>query len=185
MDTWNHAILSAVPGTGPRPDTDELEELLARTTSHSTLERLVADAGYDSEANHRLAREEHGIRSIIPPELGRPSPSGKPPAGKYRRQMKQRFDWKTYHRRSQVETVISMLKRNLGDWVRGMTYWSRCRELQLKAITHNIMIVYFWVFYRATLSPLRLFLICLQASTFIVCACILLAIVITTEVMIN
>ena len=68
--------------------------------------------------------------------------------------MKQRFDWKTYHRRSQVETVISMLKRNLGDWVRGMTYWSRCRELQLKAITHNIMIVYFWVFYRANLSRL-------------------------------
>ena len=42
-----------------------------------------------------------------------------------------------------------MIKRNLGDWVRGLTYWSRCRELQLKVITHNIMIAYLWVFYRA------------------------------------
>ena len=46
--------------------------------------------------------------------------------GKYRRQMKQRFDWKTYHRRSQVETVISMLTRNLGGKVKGQ----RCHKGQ-------------------------------------------------------
>ena len=28
----------------------------------------VSDAGFDSEANHRLARQELGVRSIIPPD---------------------------------------------------------------------------------------------------------------------
>ena len=148
-DASNHVILSAVPGIGPRPDVGALERLLSRLTRHPILDRMVLDAGYDSEPNHRLLREDHGVRSVIPPESGRPSPSGKLPAGKYRRLMKQRFDAKTYRQRSQVETVISMLKRNLGDWVRGVTYGSQRRELQLKAITHNILIAYRWVFYRA------------------------------------
>ena len=152
-DTSNHAVLSAVPGVGPRPDVDELEELLGHLTRHPTLDRMVLDAGYDSESNHRLLREDHGVRSIIPPESGRPSPYGNPPSGRYRRLMKQRFDWTTYHQRSQAETVIRMIKRNLGDWVRGRSYWSQCRELQLKVITHNVMILYFRVFYRAGLTP--------------------------------
>jgi hypothetical protein len=50
-----------------------------------TLPRIttaLADAGYDSEANHRYAREQRGVRSIIPAEIGRPS--SKPPTGRYR-----------------------------------------------------------------------------------------------------
>jgi hypothetical protein len=63
--------------------------------------------------------------------------------------MKQRFNWTRYHQRSQAETVFSMLKRNLGSWVRGRSYWSQCRELMLKVITHNVMILYLRVFYGA------------------------------------
>lgn len=114
---------------------------------------MAADGGYDSESNHSLLRDYCNIRSIIPPEHGRPSPTGKLPEGRYRRSMKQRFDWDQYHHRSQVETVISMLKRNLGSWVRGVTYWSQCRELFLKALTHNILICYLRVFYRALPTP--------------------------------
>jgi len=32
--------------------------------------RLLADGGYDSEANHRWWREDLGIESIIPPSQG-------------------------------------------------------------------------------------------------------------------
>jgi hypothetical protein len=148
-DTSNHAILWAAPRRGPRPDVDRLAELFEHPTPGTTIEQLVADAGYDSESNHRLLREEHGVRSIIPPQQGRPSIAGKLPKGRYRRLMKQRFNRKIYRRRSQVETVISMLKRNLGSWVRGLTYHSQCREMFLKALTHNIMILLLRVFYRA------------------------------------
>jgi len=141
-DTYTHAILAAQPTRGPTPDIHQLRDLLERLPDELRIQQLVADAGYDSEANHRLLRDELGIRSIIPPEHGRPAKNGKLPTGRYRRLMKQRFDRKTYRRRSQVETVMSMLKRNLDGCVRARSYWSQCRELLLKVLAHNVMILY-------------------------------------------
>jgi hypothetical protein len=37
-----------------------------RRTRGLPFERLVADAGYDSEANHRFCRERLGVDSLIP-----------------------------------------------------------------------------------------------------------------------
>ena len=65
--------------------------------------------------------------------------------------MKQRFDRKRYGQRWQVETVNSMVKRRLGSALRARGYWSQCREIILRAITHNVMIVIrVRVFYRAS-----------------------------------
>ena len=59
----------------------------------------------------------------------------------------------TTHQRWQVETVFSMIKRNLGSALHGRSYWSQCRELMLLAITHNIMIILpAELFYRAGLT---------------------------------
>src|SRR6185295_1870807 len=103
------------------------------------ISQITADAGYDSEPNHRAARERHGVRTIIPAKHGRPTE--KPPKGYYRRLMKTRFDRKAYRRRSQAETVMSMIKRRQGAHIRGRTYHSQCRDLRLMALTHNIMIL--------------------------------------------
>ena len=44
-------------------------------------------------------------------------------------------------------------KRRQEAHVRGVTYWSQCRDLRLKVLTHNIMIlVIVEVFYRAVLT---------------------------------
>ena len=72
--------------------------LLKEALLHIRITTALADAGYDSEANHRYAREQRGVRSIIPAEIGRPS--SKPPAGRYRRLMRQRLD-KNYAYRKQ------------------------------------------------------------------------------------
>jgi hypothetical protein len=45
-----------------------------------------------------------------------------------------------YGQRWQAETGFSMLKRRLGSYVRGHSYWSQCRDLMLLAITYNIML---------------------------------------------
>ena len=37
-----------------------------RPTPSCPFDRLVADAGYDSEANHRFCRERLGVDSLIP-----------------------------------------------------------------------------------------------------------------------
>ena len=64
--------------------------------------------------------------------------------------MQVRFDTEAYRHRTQVETVMSMIKRRQGSHVRGKTYWSQARDLRLMALTHNIMILFLLqLFYRA------------------------------------
>jgi hypothetical protein len=151
-DIHSHFILALRVGQGPRPDVDEFAPLLSEALRAVGLVRIVADAGYDSEANHRLARDEHGIRTIIPAKHGRPTT--KPASGHYRRLMQCRFDRKAYRDRVQVETVMSMIKRRQGSFVRGHSYQSQCRDLRLMALTHNIMLLLLiQVFYRATPVP--------------------------------
>jgi hypothetical protein len=46
-----------------------------------------------------------------------------------------------YGQRWQAETTNSMLKRLLGSSLRARSYWSQCRELILRALTLNTMIL--------------------------------------------
>ena len=151
----SHAVLAAVASAGPTPDIDQLDGVLAELPRSLTIEHLVADAGFDSAHNHRLLRDEHGIRSTIPPKHGRPSKDPDAlPSDYYRRLMKTRFNTKAYRKRPQIETVISMMKRNLGSALRGRSYQSRRRDLLLRAVTHNVALPYPRVFYRAILNTL-------------------------------
>jgi hypothetical protein len=151
-DTRDHFILAYNVGRGPRPDVDEFRPLVAEALRRVRLSRVVADAGYDSEANHAFARDQHRLRSMIPAKHGRPTT--KPARGRYRRLMQCRFDPQLYCERAQVETVMSMIKRRQGSYVRGRSYWSQCRDLHLIALTHNIMILLcIAVFYRASRVP--------------------------------
>jgi len=138
-----HAILAAGGSAGPTPDIDQLDGVLAELPRSIAVRHMVADAGFDSAHNHRLLRDDHGMRSTIPPEHGRPPKDPRTlPADKYRRLMKTRFNNKAYRHRAQVETVFSMLKRNLGSALRGRSHWSRCRDMLLRVITHNMMLIH-------------------------------------------
>jgi hypothetical protein len=141
VDCASHVIVGVLTGRGPRVDTDRFVPLLDATLETIQPQRVVADAGYDSEPNHRYARQRHGIRSFMPATAGRPT--HKPPTGRYRRQMKERLNkaYGGYGQRWQVETVFSMIKRRLATAVQGRSYWSQCRELWLLSITHNLMIL--------------------------------------------
>ena len=152
VDCARHLVIGAIPRRGPRVDVDRFVPLLNSTLQRVHIGTILADAGYDSEPNHRHARERWGIRSVIPATAGRPT--DKLPTGRYRRLMKRRLT-KTYchyGQRWQVETVFSMLKRRLGSAISGRSYWSQCRDLLLRVLTHNVMIRYLEVFYRAVLS---------------------------------
>jgi transposase len=76
-----------------------------------------------------------------------PATSGRPtdqlPTAKHRRRMKSQWERykKRYGQRWQVETTISMLKRLLGSALRARRHWSRCREIMLRVITLNVMIL--------------------------------------------
>ncbi len=55
--------------------------------------------------------------------------------------MTTRFDKQKYGQRWQSETVHSMIKRLLGSALRTRSYWSQCREITLRVITLNAMIL--------------------------------------------
>ena len=46
-----------------------------------------------------------------------------------------------YTSRWQVETVNSMMKRNLGSALGGKTAWSRKRDMLLKTVVHDLMVL--------------------------------------------
>jgi hypothetical protein len=138
-ETTSHFCLAARASQGPRPDFGDFRPLIVEAQARAGVKTVAADAGFDSEANHELARDELGIQSLIPAEHGRPS--AREPVGRYRRQMKRHLHESRYGQRWQVETVYSMIKRLSGEVVNARTYWRRCRLLLLKVLTHNITIL--------------------------------------------
>ena len=138
----SHHILAVRTAIGGGSDHPDFEPLLFDSWKRAKVKTAVADAGYDSEDNHRLARQDLRVRSVIPPKIGRPSK--KAPMGYYRRLMKHRFknksDAKVYGQRAQSETINSMMKRNLGDNLRSILPERRKQEMTLRAIVHNLML---------------------------------------------
>ncbi|MGE3820470.1 MAG: transposase [Isosphaeraceae bacterium] len=139
-DVVTHEVLALCVGTGPGPDVTEFVGLVDAARGRRKFERVLADAGHDSESNHRHARESLGVGTLVPATKGRPPKDGKPPTGRYRREMAESFDREAYGQRWQVETVMSMVKRRMG-W----TTWSRSdpgrgRDPRLLALTHNVLI---------------------------------------------
>jgi hypothetical protein len=138
-----HLILAARATTGAGGDQPFFEPLLFDAWRRANINTAVADAGYDSEDNHCIARQDMGVRSIIPPKAGRPTE--KLPTARHRRNMYLRFkrkaDKKYYGQRWQAETVNSMIKRNLDSALRARTPRRRSKELLLRVVTHNVMIL--------------------------------------------
>lgn len=142
--TRSHLILSTRVRTGFGSDNRDFEPLLFDAwRRHPRLRTVLADAGFDSESNHCVARHDMGVRSMIKTGIGRPSQ--RPPSGYYRRLMSKRLrgsqKGKTYGQRAQAETVNSMLKRNLGDALRARSPRARRNEQLLRVLAHNIALL--------------------------------------------
>jgi transposase len=144
FDCDTHLVVGAIPRRGPRVDVDRFVPLLENVLKRVRPKTVLADAGFDSEPNHRHAREERHVRSVIPATSGRPT--AKPPTGRWRRLMKRRLtkEYCQYGQRWQGETGFSMIKRRLGAEVAARSYWPQCRELLLLAIVHNLLILALW-----------------------------------------
>jgi hypothetical protein len=139
IDTRTHLVIGTVVDRGPRPDDIEFDRAVRGAHTRQPFSELLADAGYDSEEHHRMIREDLGARSIIPPLRGRPT--AKPPTGHYRAMMHRHFPKKAYGQRWQVESAISSHKRRIGSALRARRYWTQWREVNLRAITHNLMLI--------------------------------------------
>ncbi len=158
-DCASHQVLALLTGRGPRSDVDELGPLLARLSPRVRILKLLADAGFDSEANHHLVRARHGRASLIPAKSGRPAKGNRPPTGRWRRRMRAALRTKPQRRRCgytqrwQSETANSMIKRNLTDELTAIGDHRQNRQMRLLVLTHNIMILLWnWRFSTEQLS---------------------------------
>jgi hypothetical protein len=138
-DIKTHLIAGCIVTRGPSMDFPNLEKVMSQSQRYIHFDKLLADAGYDSEANHVFCREKLNIRSTV--IAYNPRRTDKLPTSKYRRQMATQFDGKAYGQHWQVESVFSRHKRLLGSALRNRTDISRERERLLRVLTHNLVII--------------------------------------------
>jgi hypothetical protein len=55
--------------------------------------------------------------------------------------METHFDTALYGQRWQIESAFSRCKRRLGSALQAHNRWGRRRELELRVLTHNLMIL--------------------------------------------
>ena len=147
VDTATHLILAAGVTRGPTQDAPHLVPAVRAATKRVRVDTVLADAGYDSEANHAVPRGELGVRSTVI-GLNRRGTRKWPPT-KFRRQMVRRFRTKpkgsrakrVYGQRWPIESGFSRLKRVLGSTVRAVRWVAQKAELILRCITYNLMLL--------------------------------------------
>jgi hypothetical protein len=148
FDTRSHVILAALATRGPSNDAPQFGPAARAAAGRVPIDTLLADAGYDAEHLHALARDRLGVRAT----LIKPNPRShgrKRPKTEYRRQMARRFRKKprgsryrrVYGQRWQAESGFSRLKRRLGAALRSRTWAAQKAEAVFRAIVHNLMLL--------------------------------------------
>src|SRR5438445_8601307 len=93
---------------------------------------VLADAEFDSEANHQHIRQRLGAKSIIPARRrGVPN-------GAIRNQMFRAFPKKPYRQRAKIESIFSAIKRKLSSRAPGRSLTTQIRQALLLGLAYNV-----------------------------------------------
>jgi transposase len=135
--TTTHVITAArVTSEGDCP---QLPELLANTMKHHDVREVAADKAYSSIANHDVL-ESFSVEAFIPFKV---NAVVNPKAPVWSRHLvefltnQDRF-LAHYHRRSNVETVFSILKARFGASVASRLPIARANEVLAMCVAHNL-----------------------------------------------
>ena len=132
-DLQQQILLAQQAHPGPRCDAPALPGLLNVAGARAPLGLVLADAEFDSEANHQHIRQRLRARSIIPANLRRGLPRGA-----IRSQMHRAFPRKQYGPRAKNETIFSVVKRKLSSRAPGRLLTSQIRQALLLGLTYNL-----------------------------------------------
>ena len=142
VDTASHLFLGLVVDRGPKNDLVEFVPLVRRAHRRQRFETLLGDVAYDSEGHLDLLATQHRVAGVFPPERGRSA--GTPAKQKRtprRRALALAWPAEDYGQRWQVETSFSMLKRLLGAALSSRRRHALDREIALRVLTINLMIL--------------------------------------------
>jgi len=131
-DVQQQILLAQRARQGPWVDTRALPGLVDAAAQRVPLRLVLADAEFDSRANHQHIRQCWKAESIIPAQPRRGIPKGT-----IRRKMHRRFPQKRYGQRAKIETIFSVVKRKLSSRAPGRTLTSQIRQALLLG-TYNL-----------------------------------------------
>ena len=149
VDTDQQVITGFVASNSRVHDTRHAVKLLQQCHKIRKSDCYVMDRGYDSEAIHRLIREDLHANSVIPIRSWNNEIIG----GTYRQEMACQFNDIIYPRRQIVENKFSVLKRKFDGDLKARIFRIQMKEIANKMIVCNIhrFLQFFFVevFYRA------------------------------------
>jgi hypothetical protein len=119
-----------------RHDNIDFKPVITKLSKIKLLSAVVADKGYDSEDNHVLVREKLDGYSIIPPRYEQ-VPIWKT-RGRYRKEMKRGYNKILYNHRNKDETIVSVIKRLVGEHITSRLIRMQNRELTFRCIAYNV-----------------------------------------------
>ena len=140
VDAASHLIAGAAPGLGPSRDSPDFAPAVRQAAELVAFDTVLADAGYDAEHDHRLCREELGMRRAVI-ALNPRNAGDRSPKAPYRRASRQAFPTALYRQRWQAESAFSQHKRRLGSALTARGTAAQQRELILRVLTHNLALL--------------------------------------------
>src|SRR5271167_1508637 len=133
VDVDRQIILAQRARQGPWCDTRALPGLVDAASRTMPIGVVLADAEFDSEANHRYVRGTLGAHSVIPP-----NPRRGIPEAEFRHQMYRAFPRQLYGPRAKIETVFSVIKRKLSTKTPGRSLPMQMRQALLLGLAFNL-----------------------------------------------
>ena len=151
VGTVTHAITGVK--VSPEGDCPQLPALLAQTMKNFTVREMSADKAYGSKDNLETL-DRFGVEAFIPFKV---NAAMDPKCEVWSRQLaeflfNQDKFLPHYHRRSNVETVMMMLKSKLGGAVRSKSPVAQMNEVLAKCLLHNLCCLVHAIF-TAGLAP--------------------------------
>ncbi len=140
IGTTTNVICSCEISYGNANDNTEAPKILRALQNNFNPKRISADKGYSSYRSHQIIQSLGAIPFIAFKENANPAKNS-PKIWKYM------FDYfknnndefmNNYHRRSNVETVFSMVKMKFGEFLKCKGFTAQRNELVMKLICHNI-----------------------------------------------
>lgn len=143
IGTKTNIVTSVKITDGSTADITKFEELVERTAENFEVKEISADKAYNSKKNYDLV-DRLGGQAFIPFRKNA------------HRRSRGSWGWKKmyhyfqfnqeeflnhYHKRSNVETTFSMVKRKFGSNIKSKTRVAQINEVLLKVLCHNICVV--------------------------------------------
>src|SRR6266404_3361573 len=132
VDVQQQILLAQRARQGPGCDARALPGLLDVAARGAPIGVVLADAEFDSEANHQHIRQRLGAKSIIPARRrGVPN-------GAIRNQMFRAFPKKPYRQRAKIESIFSAVKRKLSSRAPGRSLATQVRQALSLGLAYNL-----------------------------------------------